>query len=541
MNNNWKFGMIIVAVIFCSCAKTEGKEKYADALRDSGDTHETNLVTLKEKQGYYIIKNGQGDYINDSEISKVLELKVDGNDDVIVNEIASAEPEKEHIRTDQYTLRYDGDIYVYTRYDRFTEEIYDSIALDFGDGLEGCVSIVRNGYRYEKIESSRDDFFNTITKNQGYYIPMRYGNPYFYDTGFDEILELEVDKNEVIVNKIDFENNEKIIEDRYILEYDGTKFTNGDITFDYVRAALATDAGEQMIEYMRFVRKRSVYVKIDYEPDGLPAMIRLISADFRKSLVGEYVFESIETAEGTEELHLEGVEIVSDAVIYIMYNQNKKKLLSKTNMPRLLKGLDRQDVKVDINGFFSAVMRESNFDILGRYYFVNNGITLKYRDSFWDAQDPRKQEEVLVHTIKFVKKPTLWETPNLNGNGEETERLEAKGRAWTARKLEQELLIDMREGSPLVNVREFPGITERVLFQLDNGSPVETLAITKESETLDGLDSEWVKIRAGDGRTGWVFGAYTGVKGREGPKFLTPENIEDWRQEHGIRPFADIE
>jgi hypothetical protein len=140
-----------------------------------------------------------------------------------------------------------------------------------------------------------------------------------------------------------------------------------------------------------------------------------------------------------------------------------------------------------------------------------------------------------------VKKPTLWETPNLNGNGEKTERIEANGRTWTARKLEQELLIDAREGSHLVNAREFPGITARVLFQLDNGSSVETLAITKESETLDGLDSGWVKIRAGDGKTGWVFGAYTGVKGRDGPKFLTPENIEDWRQEHGIRPFIDIE
>jgi hypothetical protein len=145
---------------------------------------------------------------------------------------------------------------IYIRHDRFTEEIYDSIALDFGDGLEECVNIVRNGYRYEKIENPRDDFLIPLKKNQGYYIPMRYGNPYVYDAGFDEILELKVDKNEVMVNKIDFENNEKIIEDRYILEYDGTKFTNGDIAFDYVCAALATDAEEQVIEYARFVRKR---------------------------------------------------------------------------------------------------------------------------------------------------------------------------------------------------------------------------------------------------------------------------------------------
>jgi hypothetical protein len=538
MNNNWKLGIIIMAVVFCSCAKNEAK---ADALRDGEDTYETNLAALKEKQGYYIIKNGQGDYINDVDISKVLELKVGSNGNVIVNEITGTEPEKEHIYTDQYTLRYDGDIYIYIRHDRFTGEIYDSIALDFGEGLEGCINIVRNGYRYEKIKSSRDDFFNTIKKNQGYYIPMRYGTAYARDSGSDEILEMTVDNGEVFVNKIDFENNEKITEDRYMLEYDGTKFTNGDIEFDYIRAALATDAGEQMIEYARFVRKECIYVKIDYEADGLPKLVRTLSADFRKSFAGEYVFESIETAEGTEELHLEGVETVSDAVICIMYDQHNKKLLSKTNKLWLLKGLDRQNVKVDIDGFFSAANDEPSNNILWNYFFINDGITLKYWSTFWNTQEPRKREAVLIHTIRFVKKPTLWETPNLNGNGEERERIEAKDRTWTVRKLEQELLMDTREGSPLVNVREFPGITERVLFQLDDGSPVETLAITKESETLGGLDSEWVKIRAGDGRTGWVFGAYTGVKGREGPKFLTPENIEDWRQDHGIRPFTDIE
>jgi hypothetical protein len=40
-------------------------------------------------------------------------LKVDGNGDVIVNEITDTEPEKEHAGTYQYTLSYDGARYIY--------------------------------------------------------------------------------------------------------------------------------------------------------------------------------------------------------------------------------------------------------------------------------------------------------------------------------------------------------------------------------------------------------------------------------------------
>jgi hypothetical protein len=204
-------------------------------------------------------------------------------------------------------------------------------------------------------------------------------------------------------------------------------------------------------------------------------------------------------------------------------------------MPQPLKGLDRKDIKIDTRGFFSAASDEPSIDEWWYYYFMDGGITLKY----WDTSD--WHNKVLIHTIKFVKKPALWESPNLNGNGDEIERLDAKGRIWTIRKLEQELSVNTREGNPLVNVREFPGITERVLFRLDNGAAVETLAITKESETIGGFDSEWVKVRASEGQTGWMFGAYTEAKDREGPKFLTPENIDNWQKEHGIRPFSGVE
>jgi len=100
---------------------------------------------------------------------------------------------------------------------------------------------------------------------------------------------------------------------------------------------------------------------------------------------------------------------------------------------------------------------------------------------------------------------------------------------WTVRKIKQDVSVWER-----LNVRDKPGLEGKKVFMLhdydlESGgrSPQETykiVAITEETETIDGLTDHWLKIEYVPGKFGWIFGGYTTVE-RGGPKYYIPENL----------------
>jgi hypothetical protein len=98
---------------------------------------------------------------------------------------------------------------------------------------------------------------------------------------------------------------------------------------------------------------------------------------------------------------------------------------------------------------------------------------------------------------------------------------------WTVRKISQIVSVWER-----LNVRDKPGLDGKKVFLLHNfeegtRSPQENfdiVAITEETETIDGLTDHWLKIEYDDGKFGWIFGGYVSVE-RGGPKYYIPEDI----------------
>lgn len=99
-------------------------------------------------------------------------------------------------------------------------------------------------------------------------------------------------------------------------------------------------------------------------------------------------------------------------------------------------------------------------------------------------------------------------------------------KTWTVRKLKQ--LVSVWER---LNVRETPGLDGKKVFMLhdfDSGSGKnpqenhEIIAITEETERIDGRTDHWLKIEYAPGKYGWIFGGYATVE-RGGPKYYIPE------------------
>lgn len=104
------------------------------------------------------------------------------------------------------------------------------------------------------------------------------------------------------------------------------------------------------------------------------------------------------------------------------------------------------------------------------------------------------------------------------------ETVSSGGKTWTARKLEDALSV---WGN--TDVRNKPGMDgTEVAFEIEPPpdrppqTSVEILAITEETDSIDGEEDHWLKIRYG-GKTGWLWGASASAE-RGGPKYLTPEN-----------------
>jgi hypothetical protein len=96
--------------------------------------------------------------------------------------------------------------------------------------------------------------------------------------------------------------------------------------------------------------------------------------------------------------------------------------------------------------------------------------------------------------------------------------IEIEEKSLTVRKLEQGL-----ESTTRLNVRDKPSLMGNVIFQLNPGTFIQTIAIIEEAEIIDGINDHWVKIIDENEKIGWIFGGYTDVQ-RGGPKFNTPKN-----------------
>ena len=98
---------------------------------------------------------------------------------------------------------------------------------------------------------------------------------------------------------------------------------------------------------------------------------------------------------------------------------------------------------------------------------------------------------------------------------------------WTVRKLEQTVAVWEK-----LNVRDKPGLDGKKVFLLHNFEPgtrdpqenYEILAITEETETIDGLTDHWLKIEYAPQKYGWIFGGYVTVE-RGGVKYYIPEHL----------------
>ncbi|MBQ0165839.1 MAG: SH3 domain-containing protein [Treponema sp.] len=115
-----------------------------------------------------------------------------------------------------------------------------------------------------------------------------------------------------------------------------------------------------------------------------------------------------------------------------------------------------------------------------------------------------------------------------SGNsGEYLEVIQSGGKTWNVRRLEQSVCVYEN-----LNVRDAPGLggSKIGLIQMDEDHyfrSFNTVAITDETESIDGFDDPWVKIEFEKGKFGWVFGGYVGVE-RGGPKFMLPEDEIDF-------------
>ena len=112
-----------------------------------------------------------------------------------------------------------------------------------------------------------------------------------------------------------------------------------------------------------------------------------------------------------------------------------------------------------------------------------------------------------------------------NGIWSIVEKMNFNGRNWTVRKMEGGVNI-----YETLNVRNNPGIIgTNILFQFiptqraNKYINVTILAITEETDTIDGITDFWLYVRDDENRTGWIFGGYTNVE-RGGPKYRNPNS-----------------
>lgn len=87
-----------------------------------------------------------------------------------------------------------------------------------------------------------------------------------------------------------------------------------------------------------------------------------------------------------------------------------------------------------------------------------------------------------------------------------------------------------------LNIRDTPGLTGLKIGMISATQSkyvtVNTIEITKETDTIDGKNECWAKIQYGN-ITGWVFAGYLEYE-RGGPRFNTPESLFEMNLGQGV-------
>jgi len=128
------------------------------------------------------------------------------------------------------------------------------------------------------------------------------------------------------------------------------------------------------------------------------------------------------------------------------------------------------------------------------------------------------------------------------GNWAILEIININNKIWTIRKIRNSMLIidfSMLNHENNINyqgiilydridIRNNPGINgTEVIFtiKMEDGKrvPLKILAITEETDSIDGEIEHWLKIEFEDGRIGWIFGGY--VDHLADPKYFLPNSI----------------
>ena len=116
--------------------------------------------------------------------------------------------------------------------------------------------------------------------------------------------------------------------------------------------------------------------------------------------------------------------------------------------------------------------------------------------------------------------------PYINNKWEILKRTNNGSKNWTIRKLEQGIAIWNK-----TNVYENPGLIDcKPIYTIeainDNNGQInlDTLAITEETDLINGTIDNWALITYKGNIKGWIFCGDATVE-RGGPKYLTPENI----------------
>lgn len=114
--------------------------------------------------------------------------------------------------------------------------------------------------------------------------------------------------------------------------------------------------------------------------------------------------------------------------------------------------------------------------------------------------------------------------PYYNNRYEIVKVVESSGKKWTVRTMDQTISVWEK-----VNVRDNPGLDGETLFVLHEfkkeGAQQESYAVvamTEETETIDGETDYWLKIEYLPGEYGWIFGGDASVE-KGGPKYSIPE------------------
>ena len=122
--------------------------------------------------------------------------------------------------------------------------------------------------------------------------------------------------------------------------------------------------------------------------------------------------------------------------------------------------------------------------------------------------------------------------PYYNNRYEIVEVVESSGKTWTVRTMDQTISV-----WNMVKVMDDPGLGGETLFVLHEskieGSQQENytvVAMTEETETINGITDYWLKIEYLPGEYGWIFGGDASVE-RGGPKYYIPE----WTVENDLR------